>query len=142
MPGKEEYHDSEKYEIRAWDWDRPGNIVAEIAQLNQIRRHNPALQSHLGLTFLPASNGAVLYFEKATPSRDNVVLVAISLDPFNTQTSGIELPFWRFGLPQGAALEIADLSGGGAMQRWPGGWRDITLTPARPYAIWRASAAA
>ena len=26
IPGKEEYLDSEKYEIKAWDWDRPGNI--------------------------------------------------------------------------------------------------------------------
>ena len=141
VPGKEEYLDSEKYEIRAWDWDRPGNIVAEIAQLNEIRRRNPALQSHLGLTFLPASNGQVLYFEKATPDRDNVVLAAISLDPFNEQRSGIEVPFWRFGLAQGAPLAAADLVTGVA-QRWPGGWRDVVLTPARPYALWRVSPAA
>ena len=141
MPGKEEYLDSEKYEIRAWDWARPGNIVAEIAQLNEIRRRNPALQSHLGLTFLPASNGQVLYFEKATPERDNVVLAAISLDPFNEQRSGIEVPLWRFGLPQGASLAAADLVTGEA-QRWPGGWRDVVLSPARPYALWRGSPAA
>ncbi len=24
VPGKEEYLNSEKYEIKAWDWDRPG----------------------------------------------------------------------------------------------------------------------
>ena len=30
LPGREEYLDSEKYQIRAWDWQRPGNIVAEI----------------------------------------------------------------------------------------------------------------
>ena len=47
---RKEYLDSEKYEIRAWDWDRPGNIIAEITRLNRIRRANPALQTHLGLT--------------------------------------------------------------------------------------------
>ncbi len=26
VPGKEEYLNSEKYELRAWDWDRPGHI--------------------------------------------------------------------------------------------------------------------
>ena len=26
IPGKEEYLDSEKYEIKVRDWDRPGNI--------------------------------------------------------------------------------------------------------------------
>ena len=30
MPGKEEYLDSEKYEIKAWDFDRPGNIKEHI----------------------------------------------------------------------------------------------------------------
>src|SRR6202023_3229933 len=41
LPGREEYLASEKYEIRAWDWNAPGNIVAEITRLNQIRRANP-----------------------------------------------------------------------------------------------------
>ncbi len=80
VPGKEEYLDSEKYQLRAWDWDRPGNIVAEITELNAIRRANPALQTHLGVTFLAAGNDQVLVFEKATPDRCNVLLVAINLD--------------------------------------------------------------
>src|SRR3546814_9260761 len=50
VPGKEEYLDSEKYEIRPRDFTAPGNIIAEIAQLNRIRRQNPALHTHLGLT--------------------------------------------------------------------------------------------
>nr|BFE89742.1 hypothetical protein GCM10020185_02780 [Pseudomonas brassicacearum subsp. brassicacearum] len=49
VPGKEEYLDSEKYEIRPRDFTAPGNIIAEIAQLNRIRRQNPALHTHLGL---------------------------------------------------------------------------------------------
>jgi starch synthase (maltosyl-transferring) len=44
-PGKEEYLDSEKYEIKAWDWDRPGNIRPLITRLNQIRRENPRCRS-------------------------------------------------------------------------------------------------
>ena len=52
IPGREEYLDSEKYQLRAWDWNRPGNIVAEISALNAIRKRNPALQTHLGVTFL------------------------------------------------------------------------------------------
>lgn len=47
LPGKEEYMDSEKYEIRPRDFTQPGNIIAEIAQLNRIRRQNRALQTHL-----------------------------------------------------------------------------------------------
>ena len=52
---RKEYADSEKYEIRAWDYDRPGNIKPEITMLNRIRRDNSALHSHLGLTLLSLS---------------------------------------------------------------------------------------
>ncbi len=42
VPATEEYLHSEKYEIKAWDYDRPGNIIAEISALNCIRRENAA----------------------------------------------------------------------------------------------------
>jgi starch synthase (maltosyl-transferring) len=130
MPGKEEYLDSEKYQIRAWDWDRPGNIVAEITQLNQVRRRNPALHTHLGVTFLPASGDRVLFFEKATPDRSNVVLVAISMDA---------------SAPQYAELTVPGTDGTDLLTGQPFRWSDriqrITLPPDRPYAIWRMNAA-
>ena len=136
-PGKEEYVDSEKYEIRAWDWDRPGNIVAEITQLNAIRRLNPALQTHLGITFLDCLNEQILLFEKSTPDRSNVVLVAISLDPFNTQSGSISIPFWRY-TPEPGSLASTDLLGGGD-ERWRDRNRAVSLPPERPYALWRLS---
>jgi glycosidase len=44
IPGKEEYLDSEKYEIKVRDWDKPGNIKPYITALNRARRQNAALQ--------------------------------------------------------------------------------------------------
>jgi len=137
VPGKEEYVDSEKYEIRAWDWDRPGNIVAEITQLNMLRRLNPALQTHLGITFLDCPNDQLLLFEKATPDRSNVVLVAINLDPRNPQSGPMSVPFWRY-TPEPGALTATDLVRGGD-ERWQERQRFVSLTPDRPYAIWRLS---
>ncbi|MDT7953281.1 MAG: alpha-1,4-glucan--maltose-1-phosphate maltosyltransferase [Acetobacteraceae bacterium] len=137
VEGKEEYLDSEKYALRAWDWDRPGNIVAEIAQLNAIRRANPALQTHLGITFLNAPNGQILAFEKATPDRSNVVLVVINLDHRNTQSGTVDVPFWRYA-PEPGALLGADLLAG-SEDRWTDRTRFVTLPPDRPYGIWRLS---
>jgi len=138
LPGREEYLDSEKYEPRPRDWNRPGNIVAEIARLNRIRRANPALQTHLGVTFLEAADDRILWFEKATPSRDNVVLVAINLDPHAAHEAAIELPLWRWGLGDDAALELEDLLGGGRFV-WRGKHQRVRLDPtASPAAIWRA----
>ncbi|HJV53513.1 MAG TPA: alpha-1,4-glucan--maltose-1-phosphate maltosyltransferase, partial [Noviherbaspirillum sp.] len=123
IPGKEEYLDSEKYEIRAWDWNRPGNIIGEITQLNRIRAENPALQTHLNIRFLPAPDDHILFFMKATPpadsgehnglySGDNVVLVAINLDPFAAHGATLELPLWEFGLPDDGVLDADDLVNG------------------------------
>lgn len=136
MPGKEEYLDSEKYEVRAWDWNRPGNIVAEITAMNLIRRQNPALQSHLGLTLETIYNDQILLFTKATPERDNVILVAVSMDPFNAQHGAFELPLWRFGLADDAALHVSDLIAGNSLV-WRGKHQVLHLSPEQPYALWR-----
>ena len=134
VPGREEYLDSEKYQLRQWDWDRPGNIVADITELNRIRRQNPALHTHLGLTFLQSENERVLFFEKANPDRGNVILVAISLDVSRAQGASLDIPFWRY-TPEPTALAVTDALTG---QRWT--WRDrhinVTLPPERPYAVW------
>ncbi|MBE3032111.1 MAG: DUF3416 domain-containing protein, partial [Actinobacteria bacterium] len=158
VPGKEEYLDSEKYQLRAWDHNRPGNIVKEIALLNRIRRANPALHSHLGVTFQPASGDRILFFSKSTPPvlpaqletsqaepanalspdrfGDNTVFVAINLDPHHAHESDIELPLWQWGLPDHGALMAENLVNG---QRtvWRGKWQHIRLEPEHPFAIWR-----
>ncbi len=38
IPGREEYLNSEKYEIKVRDWDKPGNIKPYIRDLNRARR--------------------------------------------------------------------------------------------------------
>ena len=140
LPGREEYLDSEKFQIRTWDWDRPGNIVAEITRLNRMRRANPALHSQLGVTFLPAASDAVLFFEKATPDRSNVVLVAVSLDPRAVQETAIDIPLYLWSLPDSAALDMEDLVGGTRF-RFEGRSQRVRLAPDAPYAIWRATPA-
>ncbi len=50
-PGKEDYLDSEKYELKAWDYYRPGNIRDHIIALNRIRRENPALWDFRNVVF-------------------------------------------------------------------------------------------
>lgn len=144
VPGKEEYMDSEKYEIRAWDWQRPGNIIHEITQLNHIRIENPALQTHLNIRFLHASNTNILFFLKSTLPADscerigdNAVLVAINLDPLAAHETSLELPLWEFGLPEDGTLDVDDLVTN-AHLAWHGKLQHLRLDPfVCPYAIWR-----
>jgi starch synthase (maltosyl-transferring) len=136
LPGREEYLDSEKYEVRVRDWSQPGNIVAEIAQLNRLRRVEPALQTHLGTTFYNAFNDNILYFGKAAPGHGDRILVAISLDPHHAQEADFEVPLWEWNRTDHDALDCEDLLRGGRW-RWQGKMQHMRLTPEAPYAIWR-----
>jgi starch synthase (maltosyl-transferring) len=136
---RKEYADSEKYQIRAWDWNRPGNIVSEITALNRIRRDNPALHSHLGVTFHNAWNDQIVYFRKTTKTRANVILVAVSLDPYAVQEADIEAPLWTFGLSDEGSLQVEDLMRG-AKFVWKGKRQHVRLDPGElPFSIWRLS---
>ena len=140
IPGKEEYLDSEKYEIRPRDYHAPGNIVAEIAQLNRIRRQNPALQTHLGFQAYTAYNDNIFYFGKRTPDRKNFILVAISLDPHNAQEAHFELPLWELGLPDHAETRGEDLMNGHRWT-WYGKTQWMRIEPWHlPFGIWRLTA--
>lgn len=133
---RKEYADSEKYEIRAWDYDRPGNIKAEIAMLNRIRRDNPALHSHLGLRQLIAWNDNIIFYEKSSPSRDNVLLIGVSLDPHHVQEADVEIPLWTWNLPDHGTLNMEDLIDGQKFSL-TGKWQHLRLEPQLPFSIWR-----
>ena len=79
IPGREEYLNSEKYELTVRDWDRPGNIKNYISQLNRIRRNNPALLQTSDLRFAQVDDSEVIGFVKELAARDNAVAVAVAL---------------------------------------------------------------
>ncbi|KAA2238205.1 maltotransferase domain-containing protein [Salinarimonas soli] len=137
VPGKEEYLDSEKYQITAWDYDRPGNIKDHIRKLNRIRRENPALWDFRNVSFLATSNEQVLAYAKFTPERDNCVFVLVNLDPHNRQDCTYEIPLWEWGLPDTGTLDVEDLLLGYRFQLH-GRYHTIALDPAdRSVAVWR-----
>jgi starch synthase (maltosyl-transferring) len=137
LPGKEEYLDSEKYEIRAWDYDRPGHIRDHITALNRIRRENPALWDFRNISFVNAFNDNILAYARITPEKDNALLILVNLDPKNRQECTYEVPLWQFGLPDHGAIEVEDLLKGGRFTL-SGKSHRIALDPTeRPLVIWR-----
>jgi starch synthase (maltosyl-transferring) len=139
LPGREEYLNSEKYEIRVRDYIAPNNIVSEISKLNQIRRSHPALQSHLGLRFYPAHNDQIIFYGKPLSAHGDLILVAVSLDPFHVQESTIEVPLWEWQLPDNASVTVRDLMHG-SISIWHGKLQRVRLDPADlPFALWRVS---
>jgi starch synthase (maltosyl-transferring) len=138
LRGREEYLDAEKYEIKHRDLAAPGNITAEIAALNRLRKAHPALQSHKGLRFYNAYNDRVLVYGKALDSHSDMVLIAISLDPHHVQEATFEVPLWEWGLSDDGALVVEDLLRDQGAMVWHGKLQRVRLDPTDlPYAIWR-----
>jgi starch synthase (maltosyl-transferring) len=79
IPGREEYLNSEKYELKVRNWNRPGNIKNYIGHLNWIRRSNPALLQTNNLHFAQIDDNEVIGFIKESTAGDNAVAVAVAL---------------------------------------------------------------
>jgi starch synthase (maltosyl-transferring) len=129
-PGSEEYLDSEKYEIRTWDLERPDSLRPLIAAVNRARRANPALQQDWNLVFIPVDNDELVCYAKYTDDRANVVIVAVNLDPHHKRSGWAEVPLERLGLAPDRAYEVEDLLGG-ETYLWQGARNYIELDPAR-----------
>jgi starch synthase (maltosyl-transferring) len=137
LAGKEEYFNSEKYELKAWNWDREGHIREDVRLMNRVRREHPALQQFLNLRFYNAWNDQILYYGKISEDRQDFVLIAVNLDPHNPQGADFEVPLWEFGLNDEASIGVEDLTNGQRFT-WSGKIQHMLLDPAqRPYALWR-----
>jgi starch synthase (maltosyl-transferring) len=109
VAGTEEYLNSEKYQIKVRDWNQPDNIKEFIGRVNAIRRDNPALHQFLNLRFLSTDNDQILFFSKATPDMEDVLLVAINLDPFNPHHCTAMVPPEVSGAARGSNYRVTDL---------------------------------
>ncbi|HZL29105.1 MAG TPA: alpha-1,4-glucan--maltose-1-phosphate maltosyltransferase [Acidobacteriaceae bacterium] len=124
----EEYLDSEKYEIRNWDRSSPDSIVPLIAQLNQIRHANPALQRNENLHFHQVEEPNLLVYSKANADFSNVILVAVNLDPKVEHGGWVNLAMDKLGLPWLGTFEVEDLLTG-AGYNWKDQWNFVSLNP-------------
>jgi starch synthase (maltosyl-transferring) len=79
IPGKEEYLDSDKYEIKTRDWNAPGNIKDHIAWINGVRRAHPALRQTGDLRFVPVDDAHVIGFVKESTDHADAVAVVVAL---------------------------------------------------------------
>ncbi len=104
--GSEEYLDSEKYQLKARDWDSPDSLAPLITQLNTIRRDNPALRQLRDLHFHHADKDEVIAYSKRSGS--NTVLVVVNLDPHHTQEATVSLDMPQLGLEWHESVPVRD----------------------------------
>ncbi len=128
VPGTEEYLNSEKYEIRHWNLDQPGNIRDYIARLNRIRRENVALQHNWNLEFIPIENDRMLAYIKTWPPASNYLVILVNLDPHNRQGGWVHLPMEKLRLAQDATFHVHELLGDSRFL-WQGAHHYYELDP-------------
>ena len=139
MPGTEEYVDSEKYQVRHWDWNQAGNIKGLVARVNQIRRRNRALHVDRTLRFHATDNPQIIAYSKTSTDRSNVVLVVVNLDPRHMQHGYVQVPLDSLrSLGAGPLAErprdadatyIAHDLIDDTQYRWHGEWNYVRLDP-------------
>ncbi|MEZ0387896.1 MAG: alpha-1,4-glucan--maltose-1-phosphate maltosyltransferase [Verrucomicrobium sp.] len=128
LPGREEYLDSEKYEVKGRDWNAPGNIKGFIRELNRARREQPALHLYDNLKFHHVGHDQIIAFSKATSDFSNRVLAIINLNPHDTSASTVNLDMAALGLAQDAHYRVRDLIHG-VTYHWQGASNFVSLDP-------------
>jgi starch synthase (maltosyl-transferring) len=129
--GKEEYWESEKYQIRTRDWDgaisKGLSLAPFIAQLNKIRKENIALQRLRNLQFHHTDSGAIIAYSKR--DGDNLILVVVNLDPTYAQETTVHWNMQALGLDRDH-FKVTDLLDGN-VHHWSA-HTFVRLQPSRP----------
>ena len=128
ITGKEEYLDSEKYEIKHWDWNKRTKIREVITQLNRVRRENPALQTTWNIAFGRSDNDQLLCYGKWNSDRSNRIIVVVNLDPHHAQSGWVQVPVKELRISDQQQYMVHDLLTG-HRYTWNGEWNFVELRP-------------
>jgi starch synthase (maltosyl-transferring) len=125
-PGSEEYLDSEKYQLRHWDLERPESLAPLIARLNRIRRENPALQQDRSLRFLRIDHPDLIAYSKT--AGDNIIITVVNLSPQQPHSAPLHLPLADLDIDRDRPFQAHDLLTD-ARYTWHGPRQTVGLDP-------------
>jgi starch synthase (maltosyl-transferring) len=124
----EEYLDSEKYQIKHRDLDRPDGLRDFITRVNTARRDNPALHFDWSLRFHGTDNGELICYSKTTRDKSNAMLMVVNLDPYHRQSGWTDLDLEALGVAENEGFQVHDLLSD-ARYLWHGRRNYVELDP-------------
>ncbi len=127
-PGSEEYSNSEKYQLRHWDFDRPDALRGMITTVNHIRRENPALQSNGSLRFHPTDNERLLCYSKRDTKSGNRIVTVVNLGLPNIELGFVYLQLAELGVDAARPYQMHDMLSGASFT-WQGSRNFVKLEP-------------
>lgn len=139
VEGKEEYFNSEKYEIKTYDWRKTNRMTDLVTLLNKARRENPALQSTWNLQFCNIENSNLIAYVKTTDDLSNCILVIVNLDQHGKQSGYVQIPKERLRLGDKINLKLHDLITDEHFT-WTQEWNFVELEPNKlPFHLFKVS---
>ncbi|MFH4963862.1 alpha-1,4-glucan--maltose-1-phosphate maltosyltransferase [Gaetbulibacter sp. M235] len=136
VPGKEEYLNSEKFQLCHYDWNKENKLITIITKINQIRHNNEALQQTNNIKFCYIENNNLLAFYKWNDSKTNELLIIISLDPYYSQQGSVQVPLHELNVPHGHLIQMHDLLTEN-IYNWQSEWNYIELHPTLPFHVFK-----
>ncbi len=134
--GREEYLNSEKFQVTHYDWNIENKLIAVITKINHIRQQHEALQQTNNIKFCYIENHNLIAFYKWNDSKTSEILVVISLDDHSLQQGMVQLPLSDLGINNGHPLEITDLITTNSYT-WNKEWNFVELHPTLPFHIFK-----
>ncbi len=128
IEGREEYYNSEKYEVRHYDWKRTNRMTDIMSLLNKIRKQNEALHSTWNMRFCEIENNQVIAYLKATEDLSNIILVVVNLDPHGSQSGFVQLPKSTLKLGDKINVKLHDLITD-EHYTWTQEWNFVDINP-------------
>ena len=136
LPGKEEYLNSEKFQICHYDWKVENKLTTIISKINAVRKENEALQQTNNIEFCNIENNNLIAFYKWNNDKTNQLLIIISLEPYYAQQGNLQVPLHNIGIHEGHQYAVKDLITGSSYN-WNGEWSFIELHPTLPFHIFK-----
>jgi starch synthase (maltosyl-transferring) len=137
MEGKEEYYNSEKYEIKHHDWKRTNRMTDIITIVNRARKEHAALQSTWNIHFCFIENPNLFAYLKATDDLSSIILVVVNLDQHSRQSGYVQLPKNILNIGDRVNVKLHDLMTDDHYT-WTQEWNYVEIDPNRmPFHLFR-----
>lgn len=133
MPGKEEYLNSEKYEVYHWNWEAKNKLTTIITRLNHIRKEHASLQQTNNVVFCKTDNEQLIAYYKFDDAKSDHTLMICNLDPYYPKQGVVRLPLEELG---NQPVRVTDLITGNSYW-WDREWNFVELHPALPFHLFK-----
>jgi starch synthase (maltosyl-transferring) len=128
IPAREEYFNSEKYEVKQHDWKKTNRMTDIITLINRARQNHPALQSTWNIRLCFIENPNLMAYLKATHDLSDIFLIVVNLDPNARQSGYVQLPLQHLGLGDHINVKLHDIITD-EHYTWTQEWNYVELDP-------------